>query len=191
MFYELAASSWDDKELEAIQRVIESDRFTMGPEVTAFEEEFAAYHDKKYGVMVNSGSSANLIAVAAQFFKKDNPLKRGDEVIVPAVSWSTMYHPLQQYGLKLRIVDIDLETLNMDVSQLEDALTPNTRMITTVSILGNPCDLDVMRAFCDKHDLILMEDNCESLDAELNGKKAGTFGDVNTFSFFFSHHIAI
>ena len=190
MFYELAASSWDKEETDAIKRIIDGDRYTMGPEVAAFEEEFAAYHGKNYGVMVNSGSSANLIAVAAQFFKKDNPLQRGDEVIVPAVSWSTMYHPLQQYGLKLRIVDIDLETLNMDVSQLEDALTPNTRMITTVSILGNPCDLDVMRAFCDKHDLILMEDNCESLDAELNGKKAGTFGDVNTFSFFFSHHIA-
>ena len=190
MFYQLAASSWDNKEIAAIQRTIDGDMFTMGPEVAAFEDEFAAYHGKKYGVMVNSGSSANLIAVAAQFFKKNNPLKRGDEVIVPAVSWATTYHPLQQYGLKLRIVDIDLDTLNLDVSQLEDALTPNTRMLVAVSILGNPCDLDVMRAFCDKHDLVFMEDNCESLDAELNGKKAGSFGDVNTSSFFFSHHIA-
>lgn len=190
MFYELASSSWDDKEIAAINRIIESDRYTMGPEVAAFEDEFAAYHGKKYGVMVNSGSSANLIAVAAQFFKKKNPLKRGDEVIVPAVSWATTYHPLQQYGLKLKIVDIELETLNMDVSQLEDALTPDTKMLVAVSILGNPCELDVMRAFCDKHDLIFMEDNCESLDAELNGKKAGSFGDVNTSSFFFSHHIA-
>jgi len=190
LFYQLAASSWDNKEIAAIQRTIDGDMFTMGPEVAAFEDEFAAYHGKKYGVMVNSGSSANLIAVAAQFFKKNNPLKRGDEVIVPAVSWATTYHPLQQYGLKLRIVDIDLDTLNLDVSQLEDALTPNTRMLVAVSILGNPCDLDVMRAFCDKHDLVFMEDNCESLDAELNGKKAGSFGDVNTSSFFFSHHIA-
>jgi len=190
MFYELASSSWDDKEIAAINRIIESDRYTMGPEVAAFEDEFAAYHGKKYGVMVNSGSSANLIAVAAQFFKKKNPLKRGDEVIVPAVSWATTYHPLQQYGLKLKIVDIELETLNMDVSQLEEALTLDTKMLVAVSILGNPCELDVMRAFCDKHDLIFMEDNCESLDAELNSKKAGSFGDVNTSSFFFSHHIA-
>ena len=134
MFYELASSSWDDKEIAAINRIIESDRYTMGPEVAAFEDEFAAYHSKKYGVMVNSGSSANLIAVAAQFFKKKNPLKRGDEVIVPAVSWATTYHPLQQYGLKLKIVDIELETLNMDVSQLEEALTPDTKMLVAISI---------------------------------------------------------
>ncbi len=190
MFYELAASSWGPEERAAIDRVVASDRFTMGPEVAALEAEFAQYHGMKYGVMVNSGSSANLIAVGAQFFKKNNPLQRGDEVIVPAVSWSTTYHPLQQYGLKLRIVDIDLDTLNIDVSQLEDALTPETKMIVAVSILGNPADLDVMRAFADKHGLVFMEDNCESLDAELNGKKTGTFGDVNTFSFFFSHHIA-
>ncbi|WNJ98607.1 DegT/DnrJ/EryC1/StrS family aminotransferase [Thalassospiraceae bacterium LMO-JJ14] len=190
MFYPLAASSWADEEIAAIQRVIDGDMYTMGANVQAFEEEFAAYHGMNYGVMVNSGSSANLIAVAAQFFKKNNKLKRGDEVIVPAVSWATTYHPLQQYGLKMKIVDIDLDTLNMDVAQLEDALTPNTKMLVAVSILGNPCDLDVMRAFCDKHGLVFMEDNCESLDAELNGKKAGTFGDVNTFSFFFSHHIA-
>ena len=150
MFYELAASNWDEHEIGAIQRVMESDRYTMGAEVAAFEAEFAAYHGKKYGVMVNSGSSANLVAVAAQFFKKNNPLQRGDEVIVPAVSWSTTYHPLQQYGLKLRIVDIELDTLNMDVSQLEAALTPNTKMLLAVSILGNPAALDVMRAFCDQ-----------------------------------------
>lgn len=190
MFYPLAASSWATEEIDAIQRVIDSDMYTMGENVLAFEAEFAAYHGKKYGVMVNSGSSANLIAVAAQFFKKNNPLKRGDEVIVPAVSWATTYHPLQQYGLKMKIVDVEIDTLNMDVSQLEDALSPDTKMLLAVSILGNPCDLDVMRAFCDKHDLVFMEDNCESLDAELGGKKAGTFGDVNTFSFFFSHHIA-
>ncbi len=189
MFYELAASSWDQREIDAINRVVASDRFTMGPEVAAFEEEFAAYHGKKYGVMVNSGSSANLIAVGVQFFKKNNPLQRGDEVIVPAISWGTTYHPLQQYGLKLRIVDVDLSTLNMDTAQLDDARTDRTKMLVAVSILGNPCDLDVMRSFCDKHGMVFMEDNCESLDAELNGKKAGTFGDVNTFSFFFSHHI--
>jgi CDP-6-deoxy-D-xylo-4-hexulose-3-dehydrase len=162
----------------------------MGENVKAFEQEFATYFGKKYGIMVNSGSSANLIAVAALFFKKDKPLKRGDEVIVPAISWSTTYHPLQQYGLKLRFVDVSLETLNVDETQLEAALTPNTKAIVAVSILGNPAALDVMRAFADKHGLYLIEDNCESMDAELNGQKAGTFGDLNTFSFFFSHHIS-
>jgi CDP-6-deoxy-D-xylo-4-hexulose-3-dehydrase len=111
-------------------------------------------------------------------------------VIVPAISWATTYYPLQQYGLKLRFVDVDLHTLNMDVTRLEEALTDRTRMVMAVSILGNPAALDVMRAFCDRHDLILFEDNCESMGARLNGRYTGTFGDISTFSTFFSHHIA-
>lgn len=190
MFYETASSSWGQEESDALKQVIDAGFFTMGKRVAEFEAKFSTYFGKKYGVMVNSGSSANLIAVAALFYKKDNPLKAGDEVIVPAISWATTYYPLQQYGLKLRFVDVDLQTLNMDCSVLEEALTPQTRMIVGVSILGNPAELNVMRAFADKHDLYFMEDNCESMDAELNGKKTGTFGDLNTFSFFFSHHIS-
>src|SRR6266403_5163787 len=88
MFYELAVSTWGQEELAALQRVIDSGRLTMGPEVAAFEKEFAAYFGMRYGVMVNSGSSANLISVAALFYKRDRPLQRGDEAIVPAISWS-------------------------------------------------------------------------------------------------------
>lgn len=190
MFYELAANTFGDEELKAIQRVVDGGRFTMGEHVRELETRFAAYMGVSHAVMVNSGSSANLAATAAFFYKKDRPLQRGDEVIVPAISWSTTYHPLQQYGLKLRFVDVELDTLNMDVSKLEAALTPRTRMIVAVSILGNPAALDVMRAFADRHGLYFFEDNCESMDAELAGRKAGTFGDVGTFSFFFSHHIS-
>lgn len=190
MFYELAASSWGPEEIDAIRRTIDAGRFTMGEQVGCFEKEFARYFGARYGVMVNSGSSANLIAVAALFFKRDRPLQRGDEAIVPAISWSTTYHPLQQYGLKLRFVDVDIETLNLDVSKLERALTPRTRLIVPVSILGNPAPLDVVRDFADRHGLYMFEDNCESMDAELNGRKTGTFGHLNSFSFFFSHHIS-
>ncbi|ALG75550.1 pyridoxamine 5-phosphate oxidase [Azospirillum thiophilum] len=190
MFYELAAPTWGEEEVEAIQRVVKSGRFTMGENVAAFEAAFASYFGAKYAVMVNSGSSANLVAVAALFYKKERPLQRGDEVIVPAISWATTYHPLQQYGLKLKFIDVELDTLNMDVSKLEQALTPRTRAIMAVSILGNPAALDVMRRFADEHGLYFIEDNCESMDAELGGKKTGTFGDLNTFSFFFSHHIS-
>lgn len=190
MFYELAATTWGSEEIAAIDRVVASGRFTMGEQVAAFEREFADYFGVKHGIMVNSGSSANLIAVAALAYKQERPLQRGDEVIVPAISWATTYHPLQQYGLKLRFVDVELDTLNIDVSKLEQALTPRTRAIVPVSILGNPAALDVIRAFADAHGLYVLEDNCESMDAELNGKKAGTFGDLNTFSFFFSHHIS-
>jgi len=190
MFYELAASSWAKEETDALEKVIDSGFFTMGENVAKFEAEYAAYFGKKYGVMVNSGSSANLIAIASLFYKHDHPLKPGDEVIVPAISWATTYYPLMQYGLKLKFVDVDLVTLNMDCTQLEEALSEKTKMIVGVSILGNPAPLDVMRTFADKHALYFFEDNCESMDAELNGAKTGTFGDLNTFSFFFSHHIS-
>jgi CDP-4-dehydro-6-deoxyglucose reductase, E1 len=190
MFYGLASSSWGQEEIEAVRRTLESGRVTMGEEVSSFEQEFARYFGMRYGVMTNSGSSANLVAVAALFYKKERRLQRGDEVIVPAISWSTTFHPLQQYGLKLRFVDVELETLNMDVSKLERALTPRTRMIVAVSVLGNPAALDVIQKFAREHDLYLLEDNCESMDAELGGRKTGTFGNLNTFSFFFSHHIS-
>jgi CDP-6-deoxy-D-xylo-4-hexulose-3-dehydrase len=190
MFYELAVETWGPEEHAAIQRVVASGRFTMGPNVAAFEEAFARYHNSRYAVMVNSGSSANLIAVAALFYKKDRPLQRGDEVIVPAISWATTYHPLQQYGLKMKILDVELETINMDVSRLAEAIGPRTRAIMGVSILGNPAALDVTRRFADEHGLYFIEDNCESMDAEIGGKKAGTFGHISTFSSFFSHHIS-
>ena len=190
MFWELAADTWADEERAAINRVLDSGRYTIGPEIAAFEKAFAAYHGKRHAVMVNSGSSANLVAVASLFHKKDRPLQPGDEVIVPAISWATTYHPFQQYGLKLRFVDVELDTLNIDTTQLQAALTPKTKAIVAVSSLGNPAALDIMRAFADAHGLTMLEDNCESLDAELNGQKTGTFGDIGTFSFFFSHHIS-
>ncbi|HVB37863.1 MAG TPA: DegT/DnrJ/EryC1/StrS family aminotransferase, partial [Vicinamibacterales bacterium] len=91
---------------------------------------------------------------------------------------------------RLRFVDVDLDTLNLDVSRLDQALTPRTRMVVAVSILGNPCALDEIRRFCDAHGLYLFEDNCESMGADLGGRPCGTFGDVGTFSTFFSHHIS-
>ena len=190
MSYPLSSTSWGPEELAAIDKVVRSGRFTMGSEVRAFEEAFAEKFGVKHVAMVNSGSSANLVAVAALCYRGKRPLQRGDEVIVPAISWATTFHPLQQYGLKLRFVDVGLDTLNLDTTKLEKACTKRTRMVVAVSILGNPAALDVIRSFCDARDLILFEDNCESLGASLNGKLCGTFGDVNTFSTFYSHHIS-
>ena len=190
MSYELAHSTFGEEEKNAMYRVIESDMFTMGKNVKQFEEEFAAFFGKKYAVMVNSGSSANLIGVAALFFKKDNPLKAGDEVIVPCISWATTFYPLHQYGLKLKFVDVDLKTLNYDIDELKKAVTPATKMIVTVSVLGNPCYFDEIDAICKQNDIILFDDNCESMGAKYNGQYTGTYGLVNTFSSFFSHHIS-
>jgi CDP-6-deoxy-D-xylo-4-hexulose-3-dehydrase len=190
MNYKLASSTWDEKELEAIQSVIDKESFTMGDSVQKFEEDFSKFLNTKYCVMTSSGSTANLITVAALFFTKKNKLKRGDEVIVPAVSWSTTYFPLQQYGLKLKFVDIDLETLNFDLQALESAISDKTRLIMTVNLLGNPNDFDAINRMIADKNIILIEDNCESMGAEYKGKQAGTFGVMGTFSTFFSHHMA-
>ena len=188
--YPLATSAWDDKELQAIQSVIDRDSYTMGDSVAQFEQDFAKFINRKYCVMVSSGSAANLIATAALFYTKNPMLKRGDEVIVPAVSWSTTYFPLQQYGLKLKFVDIDLYTLNYDLDALESAITVNTKMIMVVNLLGNPNDFDTINTLIKGKDIVVFEDNCESLGAEYKDKQTGTFGVMGTFSTFFSHHMA-
>lgn len=190
MRFELASSTWGEEEKQAILEVINSNMYTMGKNVKDFEERFAHYFGMKYAVMVNSGSSANLIAVASLFYKNKNPLKRGDEVIVPCISWATTFHPLHQYGLKMKFVDIDIHTLNYDIEELKKAVTKNTKMIVAVSILGNPCQFDEISDLCKEKNIILFEDNCESMGAKFNGKYTGTFGLVNTFSTFFSHHIS-
>jgi CDP-6-deoxy-D-xylo-4-hexulose-3-dehydrase len=138
--------------------------------------------------MTSSGSTANLLAIAAMVYS--GRLNAGDEILVPAVSWSTTYFPLSQMGLKIRLVDVNRETLNMDLEKAEAAVTERTRGIFAVNLLGNPNDFIALRALCDRHGLILLEDNCESMGASLDGKKAGTFGVIGTFSSFFSHHIA-
>lgn len=190
MNYPLATSTWDEKELAAIQSVIDRDMYTMGKSVQQFEEDFSKFLNKKYCVMVSSGSTANLIATAALFYTKQPKLKRGDEVIVPAVSWSTTYYPLYQYGLKLKFVDIDLETLNYNLEALASAITDQTKMIMAVNLLGNPNDFDAINAMIKDKDIVLLEDNCESMGAEYKGRQAGTFGIMGTFSTFFSHHMA-
>jgi CDP-6-deoxy-D-xylo-4-hexulose-3-dehydrase len=190
--YPLATATWDQAETDAMQRVIASGMFSMGSNVAEFERQFTEYAGSNYCVMVNSGSSANLLMVAALFYSEDPKLRleRGDEVIVPAVSWSTTYYPLYQYGLKIVFVDIDLQTLNYDLEQLEAAVTDKTRAIMAVNLLGNPNDFIRIREIISDRNIVLMEDNCESMGAEFEGEKAGTFGVMGSFSSFFSHHIS-
>ncbi len=187
--YNLVSPNWDNKEIKAINKVVKSGYFTIGKNVEKFEKQFSKKQGMKYSVMVNSGSSANLIAIYSLFFIKKNPLKRGDEVIVPALSWSTTYSPLEQLGLRVRIIDIDMGTLNIDLKLLKNNISSKTKLVIGVSILGNPADLYEIRKICIKKKIHFMEDNCESLGASLKNKNTGTFGLVNTNSFFFSHHI--
>jgi CDP-6-deoxy-D-xylo-4-hexulose-3-dehydrase len=190
--FPLATSSWDQAEYDALSRVIESNQFSMGPEVRTFEDQFARQFGSKYAVMTNSGSSANLLIMAALRYTKNDKINipKGAEIIVPAVSWSTTYYPLQQYGLKLKFVDIDLNTLNYDLAALSQAVTDQTRAIMVVNLLGNPNDFDVINNIIDGREIVMIEDNCESMGATFNGREAGTFGIAGSFSGFFSHHIS-
>ena len=190
--FPLATSSWDQRELDALQRVIDSNQYSMGSEVAAFEREFAANFGAAHAIMVNSGSSANLIMTAALAYTKNPRLKifPGDEIIVPAVSWPTTYYPLSQYGLKLKFVDIDLHSLNYDLVALENAVNDETRAIMVVNLLGNPNDFDAIDQIIAGREIVVVEDNCESMGATFKGKQAGTFGVMGSYSCFFSHHIS-
>jgi CDP-6-deoxy-D-xylo-4-hexulose-3-dehydrase len=189
-FYPLASTTWGTEEYDALQRVIKTGNFTMGAEVRAYEEAFAAHVGSKYAVMTNSGSSANLALIAAAKYVQGSDLQEGDSVIAPAVSWSTTYYPVHQLGLTLSLVDIDRETLNIDIQKVLEAITPRTKAILTVNLLGNPSDLLALQQIAKEHNLLLFEDNCESLGAKVGGKQAGTFGMAGTYSSFFSHHIS-
>lgn len=191
MEYKLASSTWDEKELDSIQKVINSGNFSMGNEVAKYEKDFAKFFNSKFSVMVSSGSAANLLMVAALFFTNDSKkrLKRGDEVIVPAVSWSTTYFPLQQYGLKVKFVDIDIDTLNFDLTALESAISNKTKVILAVNLLGNSNNFKRINSLIKDKDITLIEDNCESMGAKFEQKYTGTFGLMGTFSSFYSHHI--
>lgn len=182
--------TWNHEEINVVENLLNSNaQLTMGENVKLFEQKFAKFVGSKYSVMVNSGSSANLLAIASLFFC-ENPLRSGDEVIVPAVSWATTYSPLQQYGLKLKFVDVDIDTLNIDLDQLSQAITPKTKLIVAVNIVGNSIDYQELKNIVGDNSIRIVEDNCESMGAELNGKQTGTFGILGTFSTYFSHHIS-
>ena len=187
MAYQLASTTWDNEEIEAAIEVIKSKNTTMGVHVKEFESEFAKEFGSKFAVMSNSGSSANLLAIAAMvesgmFESKDRT------VVVPAVSWSTTYFPFHQYGFKLRFVDVDLKTLNYDLEHLERVIREEKiDAICAVNLLGNPNDFSSLKRIAGS--IPIFEDNCESMGAKFEGKQAGTHGVLGSFSTFFSHHM--
>jgi CDP-4-dehydro-6-deoxyglucose reductase, E1 len=168
-----------------------STRVTMGEKVRRFETLWAEYLGVAEAVMVNSGSSANLVAAAALVNPAfPRPLAPGDEVIVPAVAWSTTYYPLVNVGLVPVLVDVDLDTFTIDPAAAARAVGPRTRALMIVHLLGNACDMRALGALAARHELVMVEDTCEAHGARFEGKMVGTFGAMGTFSFYFSHHIS-
>lgn len=186
----IAVPSYNHEEvIESIESLLNT-CVTMGSKVKKFEEKFAKYIGTKHAIMVNSGSSANLLSLAIltnpSFSKK---LNLGDEIITPALTWSTTVYPMINNGLKPVFVDVDPLTFCLDENKIEDAISQNTKAIMPVHLLGNTTNMSKIQEIAKKHDLFVIEDSCEAHGAELNGKKIGSFGDMSTFSFFLSHHI--
>lgn len=180
----------EDEVIEVIESLL-STYVTMGKKVYAFEKMFANYLNTSYGTMVNSGSSANLIAleILSNPVLKDR-IKPNDEIITPALTWSTTVFPIIDIHAVPVFVDVNPNSFTLDTTQLELALSKKTKAIMPVHLLGYPCDMDHIQDFAEEHDLFIIEDCCEAHGAEWNGKKVGSFGDLGTFSFFFSHHIS-
>jgi len=158
---------------------------TTGRFATQFEREFAAFCGLREAVLVNSGSSANLLAISCLTSPKlgDRRLRAGDEVITTAACFPTTVNPILQNGLLPVFLDIEVPTYNLDVRALDDALGPRTRAIILAHTLGNPFDLDAVSSFARKHDLWLVEDCCDALGSTYRGRRVGTCGDLATVSF--------
>ena len=183
--YPLAFSTWGKEEVDAIQKVISTDMYTMGKHVKQFEQEFAKQFGSNHAVMVNSGSSANLLMLSLLKWK----YKLTGDIIVPVVGWATTYFPIVQNGFVINFVDVDPNTWNINVKKIEEAITPNTCAIMPVNLLGNSCEYAKIMELCKEHNLLLIEDNCESMGAKYHDSYTGTLGLAGSFSFFFSHHI--
>lgn len=166
---------------------------TTGRYGNAFEKEFASYFGSRYALLVNSGSSANLLAFYTLTSPKlgDRALQPGDEVITVAAGFPTTVNPIIQFGCVPVFVDIDLPTYNIQADKIEAAITPKTKAIMIAHTLGNPFDLKTIKALAEKYKLWLVEDDCDSLGATYQGKKTGTFGDLATVSFYPAHHITM
>ena len=187
--YPLATSSWGTEEIDAINDVVASGRFTMGEKVATFEKEFAEYFGSKHAVMVNSGSTANLLMVALLKWRHNLTRFEGANIIVPAVGWSTTYFPLTQNGFRVNFVDVDPETFNIDINKIEAAINNHTVAIMPVNLCGNPSNFTEIKRICAKNQLLLLEDNCESMGGKWDNRSLGTLGFAGSHSFFFSHHL--
>lgn len=189
--YNLSEDTFDNREIKAIKKLLDSkEKLTYGKYVKKLEKKIALINNRKFCIMVNSGSSANLIGVSSLIHSKKFDLKNGDEVIVPSLSWGTTYSPLIQNSLKLVFVDINLNTLNINENNIEKAISKKTKAILVVNILGQSCNFQKITKICKKHNLILMVDNCESFLSKYKGKLSSQFGIFSTLSSFFSHHFS-
>ena len=190
-FYPLIENPYRKSDISEALKVLKSRRLTIGPVTDKFQNSFTKKLGSKFSLMVNSGSSANLLALQCLInpYRKKR-LKPGDEVLIPSLCWSTSLWPIIQSGLKPKFVDIDLDSLNINLNDLKKKISKKTKAILIVHVLGNCVDMSELMRVVKKHNLILIEDTCESLGTKYKNKYLGTFGDFSSFSFYSSHQIS-
>ena len=188
-FYPLTESVLENRDLNAAINIIKSKKITMGKKTLEIEEFFKRKITGINSLMVNSGSSANLLIFQCLINPMVKRLKPGDEVLVPAICWSTSLWPIVQSGLKVKFVDIDLNTLNISLSDLKKKVSKKSKALMLVHALGNCTDMKKLTSICKKNNIILIEDTCEALGSTYRNKPLGTFGEFSSFSFYYSHHI--
>jgi CDP-6-deoxy-D-xylo-4-hexulose-3-dehydrase len=187
-----AGRVFDEREMVAAVDAVLDFWLTLGPQGGAFERELAEYVGVRHALVVNSGSSANLVAFATLTSPQlDRPLRPGDEVLTVAAGFPTTVAPIVQHGCVPVFVDVHAETANAMVDRLADAVSPKTRAVMMAHTLGNPFDLDGVLDIVRRHDLYLIEDNCDALGSTYRGKKTGTFGHLATQSFYPPHHLTM
>ncbi len=190
-FYPLVENPYSNDDIKEGIKVLKSKQLTISYKTTFFERKFSIKLKSKYSLMVNSGSSANLLALQCLInpYRKKR-LSKNDEVIIPTLCWSTSLWPIIQSGLKPIFVDTNENSLNIDENEIEKKITKKTKAILLVHVLGNTCDMDRIIKIKKKYNLILIEDTCESLGTKYRNKYLGTFGEFSTFSFYSSHQIS-
>lgn len=189
-FYSLVGEPFSNKDIISGIKTLMSGRITMSNITKKFEIEFAKHIGAKYALMVNSGSSANLLALFASINPKcKNRLSPNDECLIPALCWSTSLWPIIQSGLKPKFVDVNIKNFNLDIKKLEKKISKRTKAILAVHVLGNSTNMNELMRLVKKYKLILIEDTCESLGSTYKSKHLGTFGKFGTFSFYVSHQL--
>ena len=188
-WYPLSLATYGREEiLEALDSMC-TFRTSMGEKTRDFERKFSSWQGCPESVMVNSGSSADLLLCLLLGNPRKPLLPPGAEILVPVVTWPTQIWSVMMAGFKVKLVDVDPETLNVDLEDLERSIGPETRALFLVHLMGNPCHMDRIGELGKKHDLLILEDCCEAMGASWEGRKVGNFGIGAAYSFFFSHHI--
>ena len=189
--YPLIQKPYNNQDISQAITVLKSKQITMSKITHELEKKFAKYIGSKYALMVNSGSSANLLAAFALVNpRKKGYIKNGGEFLIPALCWSTSLWPLVQAGLKPRFVDVNVDNFNIEISDLKKKINKKTKVIMAVHVLGNSTNMDELMKIVRQNNIFLIEDTCESLGSKFGSKHLGTLGDIGTYSFYVSHQMS-